>query len=305
MSKMTYFPNDVNERLKAKYRDSSISIQEYHIKKMIKAITRKEDFDEKILQKVEDIETYLSTIEKATGKRDVLNSIIAIMNMLTKKVDEEVVKKYEELRKIYTKEGKEEVYSRESKALSEWTIAKIGKKVLEMDTSIMRLIIGLYAYMPALRTEDWTSLRRYEGETVLEGNNLNLGKGVMEILDYKTSETHGKRIIVLSEELKVLIREYYGTSRGEYFLMKGEKRMTSEELQRILRKTLGISSNELRKIYISEMVPYLSKKERMKLGTMMGHSIEMQEFVYRRENVEGNEEALNRLRKQMETVVGS
>jgi len=174
--------------------------------------------------------------------------------------------------------------------------------VRPFSTIFDRLILGLYAYMPALRTEDWTSLKRYDGEKELDCNYISVERGRIVWERYKTSGSYGRRELNIPEELLKIVREYYGESRGEYFLMRGSKRMTSEELQRHLRRRLGISSNELRKIYISEVVPYLSKKERMVLGGMMGHSIEMQEFVYRREKGERNEGVLVRLRKQMEAA---
>ena len=79
--------------------------------------------------------------------------------------------------------------------------------------------------------------------------------------------------------------------------------MEAEDLQRYLRRELGVSSNELRKIYITEIVGRLNMEERLGLSRLMGHSVEMQEFVYRRHgDNDGGEyyaQAVERLRSQL------
>lgn len=292
---MSYFPQEILSNLQYKYRDSSISIYEYYIKNAITKISGLSDFDISVLENDSKIREYLSTLEKNASKRDFLNSLIAILNAVIL-VDHELIKKYQELLKIHSAEAKKDTYSKERKLPEGSKIKNLLDLELKMKSEkdpLKKLILGLYAYMPILRTEEWTSLKHYEGEKDV-GNYINMKEWIIVIKEYKTSETYGERRLKIPEELRGIM-----VKSGEYLLMKGGRRVSSLELRRILKSELGISNNELRRMYISETVPYLTKIERMKLCEKMGHSIEMQEFVYYREGVKGNEGVLRRLRWEL------
>lgn len=243
---------------------------------------------------LEDANYVCSLIEKmdisAGTKRKLVWAIEAVLATTGKNFPQ-----YDKVWQKYVRIEKEEQYSKE-RHISDITLMDIEEKIDHAKDPETRLILALYAYMPALRGEEWVSLRRWDSPDHLDENWINIQKGYIVVHHYKTMGTYGKRLIYLPQQLVAKIKEYYALRRGTFMLMDDKEQMPTRKLEYILKRELGASTSELRRIYISSVVPLLSNTERLKLSRIMAHSMEMQEFVYRGKSIPVDNAVLERLR---------
>lgn len=297
-------PNDrillseqVIHELQKKYKPASIKQIQTSLNTLSKHI-RSEISGELTISTLENAVLISSLIEKmpipVSAKRLLIWAIEAILATQGK-----IYAEYDKIWKKYIRLETEEQYSKD-RVISDITLMDIENKIETSKDEVSKLIVSLYAYMPALRGEEWVSLRLWNSQDDLKENWINIEQGYIVIHQYKTMKTYGVRKIPVPTELLKIIRKYCATHRGTFMIMNGNDEMSTKKFEYILKRELGISTTELRRIYISSVVPHLTKVERLKLSILMGHSMEMQEFVYKGKEKEANTAVLNRLREIMQ-----
>jgi len=163
------------------------------------------------------------------------------------------------------------------------------------------IILAFYIYLPPLRSEEYyntiiltvcntpdkySQLIKATKRNIIDLENNKLVSGI-----YKTSDKYGLRVIDLPQQLVKIIKTWYRltytfSNQNLLFNLNTYKPLTqqafTEQMFRIFSPN-RISSSMLRKIFISEfLAKNPSAQERKKLAHTMGHSLEMQEFIYSR-----------------------
>jgi len=170
-----------------------------------------------------------------------------------------------------------------------------GKDPLSMHA---HLLLSLYTFLPPLRGDEYCkTVLRDDIDTILElpDECKKIGKNILDtklkrlaIAFSKTNKTYGTRIIEVPIPLIKIITNFSKKYNNTVLLPKlvhgkiVNTRMSENDLRLALNKSIGTTPIMLRKIYISEVVPNLAPDERKALARIMGHSLEMQEFVYGR-----------------------
>lgn len=286
---LTYFPSIILSFLQVNYRDSSIKTFITVIKRVLKGINGNDHFDLKTLLDYTTVKNFLETVPNIDVRRNMANTIAAIIK--AGGYSESYYDKYIKLRDVYSKEGKIKVIPRNITS-NVITLEDVAQKAAKYANSnkyrdrLKNICLLLYSLVPALRLEDWTSLRVNRAsssksiDTNLE-NYINLTTGTVSFTHYKTSDSHGLRTFKLPSTVIKALKEWVTLSNGDYLLTKEDgSKLETNDLLYIL-KAEGLSASELRKTYISESVPDMTMKQRHKLANIMGHSIETQEFTYR------------------------
>jgi hypothetical protein len=159
-----------------------------------------------------------------------------------------------------------------------------GIVVSDAGSAIDALIMTLYTSIPPLRGEDYVNTRIADRETP-EGNYVDLSKARLVLRNYKTSDKHGERRIRLPADVMAAVDRVRDLVRSVWLLPRADGgHMTCAELRACLYRLTGkkISTSMLRKIYVSTFVPEMSAADRKILARIMGHTLEQQEFTYRR-----------------------
>ena len=312
-------PDDVIATLEKKYRPSTIKTMSNNIKRIFKDALKKEEYDTKDLYEIDKIKPYLW--EQGIGMRKTLiANILGLLKLqkkpktpkkiLTKweKYFDDVCKEYADKSK-YRESTEKEIENhmpmeeirriRDTYGEGVEKIEKRDKKYEPLRPSDMItyekwIVLQLYTTLPPLRSEDYYKMLMTVSK---KENYVNLKTKVMYIKVYKTSKTYGTRKIKLTKELTDILkgwekiqREYNPELEQVYLMPNVKSKLTKPQSQQSFTDMLNrifwpkkISSSMLRKIYISELIDKeLTPDERKKITKIMGHSLEMQEFIYSR-----------------------
>lgn len=285
---LSYFPPLILSFLQLNYRDSSIKTFITVIKRVFKGINGIDTFNIKTLLDYTTVKNYLETVPNIDVRRNMANTIAAIIKAAG--YSESYYDNYIKLRDIYSKEGKIKVITRTTitNTITLEDVAQIASKYANSTRyrdRLKHICLLLYSFVPALRLEDWTSLKINRNSTTTINtsteNHINLSTGTVSFVHYKTSDSHGLRTFKLPSIIIKALKEWISFSKGDYLLTKEDgSKMETNDLLYIL-KTEGLSASELRKLYISESVPGMTMTQRLNLANIMGHTIETQEFIYR------------------------
>ena len=301
--------NKIKKSLDEKYRESTVERIQSGIKNIFVNVFQTETFDKKLLYKFRIIKKYLETKEVASRKTLVAN-ILSILK--SEKSNKRIIERYERyFKKIvldYEDESKyKEKTQKEKDNFVEWSyiedlknkykgyVEKLKYPYSFKDMILFEkyLILELYTGIPPLRGEDYFNTKL---EYDKENNYINLKTRILYLKKYKTSDKYGKRRIKIPLHINKLLKKWFYIQKGynknlyNYWLLpkisselkeninsKGFSKMMSE-----IFKPKKISSVLLRKMYISKELsdPDITPFERKRIAKIMGHSLEMQEFIY-------------------------
>ena len=150
------------------------------------------------------------------------------------------------------------------------------------------LLCSLYSYLPPLRSEDYTNTTIKNDATHIDNDNYFDYENKQLVLNhYKTSNTHGKRIIEIPNELCEIINNFHVKSNSNYLICthtgNSLNNVTFNHLFKRCFKNLNVSSSILRKCFISEQQDKnVCAEERIKNSKIMGHCISTQQLIYTR-----------------------
>lgn len=308
-------PEDVKKTLEKKYRPSTIRTMDNNIKRIFINALKTEKYNTKELYEVDKIKSYLG--EQGLGIRKTLvANILGLLKLQTKpktpkkiltkweKYFDEICKEYADKSKYKESSEKEvknhmsmdeirgllESYEDNIKNIEE----KEELKTRDMITYEKYIVLLLYTTLPPLRSEDYYKMLLTISK---KENYINLKTGIMYVKVYKTSKTYGTRKINLPKKIVETLKKWvelqkkFNRELETVYLMptigskltKPQSQQGFTDLLNRIFKPKKISSSMLRKIYISEMIDKrLSPEERKKITKIMGHSLEMQEFIYSR-----------------------
>lgn len=308
-------PEEVLKSLEKKYRESTIRTMNNNIKRIFLQALKTDVYKTEDLYEIEKIKPYLEE-QKLGVKKTLIANILGLLKLQKKpKTPKPILKKWEkyfdEVCKDYADKSKYKESSEKEKAnhmsmdeikqtLKHYEgLVKVIKnkdtfKPKDMITYEKYIVLLLYTTLPPLRSEDYYKMLL----TISRKHNYtNLKSRVMYIKVYKTSKTYGTRKINLTKELNeelkewVTIQKKYNPDLETVYLMptvgsKLTKPLSQQAFTDLLNRIFHpkkISSSMLRKIYISELIDkQLSPDERKAITKIMGHSLEMQEFIYSR-----------------------
>lgn len=310
-------PDEVLKSLEKKYRPSTIKTMNNNIKRIFLKALKTDVYKTEDLYEIDKIKPYLEE-QKIGVKKTLIANILGLLKLQTKpKTPKKVLTKWEkyfdEVCKDYADKSKYKESSEKEKenhmsmeeikqtlkhyeTLTKPIRHKEGKdlKPKDMITFEKYIVLLLYTTLPPLRSEDYYKMLLTISK---KDNYTNLKSRVMYIKVYKTSKTYGTRKINLSKELTdelktwVEIQKKYNPEITTVYLMptvssKLTKPLSQQAFTDLLNRIFHpkkISSSMLRKIYISELIDkQLSPDERKAITKIMGHSLEMQEFIYSR-----------------------
>lgn len=159
------------------------------------------------------------------------------------------------------------------------------------------VVLSLYALMPPLRGEEYFKSvvifidEREDPETLLdlvEMNFYDMNSHRLFIRYYKTQSTYGTRVIDMHPDLKETLSNWVAMNPATWLIpnLVTQDAMSQQGFTSLLNSIFApkkISSSMLRKIFVSD---FISNKptadERKKVAHIMGHSLQTQEFTYKR-----------------------
>ena len=163
------------------------------------------------------------------------------------------------------------------------------------------LILMLYTRIPPLRGEEYLNAyilsvkdkKSYDKILELTDKNIMDINNKMFIAGrYKTCQKYGVRKIKVPNEVIETIKEWMKLSGSLYLLPSLKDNPPKEPMKQVaftdtlvrIFKPHRISTSMLRKIYITYRLKRLKDpKKRKELAYIMGHSLEMQEFIYKKQ----------------------
>lgn len=303
---------EVLDHLHKKYRDSSIKTMKSqlnsYIRKLNLPLKENEEITFKIFKENKDIilanlnEIITKTTSKTelSSKVNVVKSICAI-DIEGSNIFNEMIPKLKKSADILYKKTKSKWLDRYSPL--EVLEKEYYKKVNTMSILSEKIIGLLYISLPPLRGQDYFTViignikdsKQIENNIKPIENIYNPITHEITLNNYKTSSSHGKKIILLPKIIYEELDKYhqmYSLTSGNYMLSNTQGNQYKEQnWNRILTKIFGISVDILRNIYISEMLDYLSKTYggdkdsqtilyQKRLAEFMGHTTATQSEVY-------------------------
>ena len=291
-----FLPDSLVEKMKGKYRESSIKTMGGQIKRLHKM----EGFNKynlELLKDFEKVKDLLDGLDKTSTKKAICNTIMKVIQFEDKQYD---MNQYKSLFSGYVHVHDDTYFMSKPKKelILMFEIEEIQKKyeeeVLSMDltklngfdrsTYVKYITISLYTFLPPLRGEDYynTDIVKTLEETNDKGNFYVLDEKKLYLNKYKTSRTYGQRIIDFPDKMHKIIGDY--CSRYMIPTMKGTK-MTQQGFTNMLFRIFNprkISVDILRQSYITEMVPGMTSRECKELTITMAHSLGSQQLVYKK-----------------------
>lgn len=282
------------------YADSSVKIVDYCINKIITVYLNDSIYDINILSdKLDYILDMISNEPKTSIKKSMINSLLRIFVIENR---QEGQKLEEEFKKICT--IRDDDYKYKSVNRNRFvTLEDINECSKMCTVQQCKILILLYSTFPALRGQDYCSLKLIKVSqcdyiqeyTKLGHNFIDIDTYTMVIGDHKTQKTHGVKIITFPLQLHQYLKAYIDAkSEDDYFIHENNKQFIGNKFTVYLNKLFElllkkkISVDDLRKIYVAEMVGHLQeyytldiqKKYRQKMANIMGHCLSTQEFAY-------------------------
>jgi len=141
-----------------------------------------------------------------------------------------------------------------------------------------RLICACYSLMCPLRQQDWNNIPVLTTKPEEPINHVNLKKKQLVIHEHKTSKAHGTKVIDLPQQLVNEIKRYIADPAKNNILLP----FTTSNMSRKIKQVWGVSSQMLRKAYVSQYTPSMSSEELIKNCKMMGHRLTTEVLHYRK-----------------------
>jgi hypothetical protein len=295
-------------------KDSTINQYLANLKSLIKMFGN-DNF--KFLQKPDDVMEKLES-KHYTTKRNFLNAIIIYLQ--AKDEDAELIKEYQDQRDDYNEQYKKDQSGkisekqknnfvslsvildmlkkmekdlRASKVKSKPTLKIYDKDLLNAYT-----LFSLLVKYP-LRNDmaDMTIISKASYNKLKEddkNNYLVRGKGGMFLVlnDYKTNKVYGRKKIELEKGTRMKLNSFIkimGKKDGDIlFTSNTGKALSRNSISQLLMKwskhylNKSISTQMMRKIVVSEEFGEMKKKQE-KMADIMGHSVDVQNAVYIKE----------------------
>lgn len=316
-------PKGINRNLLKKYRASSINTLTLNFKKLLIELYNVEKYS---LQPFNDFIKFKEYIEKQEKQSIQKNYMAAALSFLKAdiKTPEPIIKKYQDYfnqmvkiideAKLYKEPTKKEeesfvsweeiikIYNKHKKDIEEYP-NQIFPSYEDKYKYLHYLLLTLYTTIPPLRGEEYRNaiilkvkdITNYDIITESCSCNLiDIKNNNLVIKHYKTSKTHGTRIIPIPKETIEIIKKWYEiTNQNKYLLpnlQTPNQKMSQSSLSHLLQRIFkphNISTSMLRKIYISEKLKTIRNKpkERKELAKIMGHTLPLQEFIYNKFNI--------------------
>jgi hypothetical protein len=147
------------------------------------------------------------------------------------------------------------------------------------------LLLSLYTYLPPLRSEDYyNTVIKNDNTNLNEDNYYDIEKKQLVLNHYKTSKTHGQRIIDIPNELAEIIKNFHNKSNSNYLICtrtchKFDACSFNNMFKRCLNKK--VSSSLLRKCFVSNSLDLnVNAEERIMNAKIMGHTVGVQQLIY-------------------------
>lgn len=162
------------------------------------------------------------------------------------------------------------------------------------------MILAFYTFLPPLRGEEYFNTaiisqckeKSYDNMLkLLKKNLLDVSNGNLVSKYYKTANVYGTRIIPIPKNILTIVKQFRQINGYNPYLVPNltairAEPMTQQAFTALMYRIFDpykISTSMLRKIYISDALKEIKDPdERKKLAYIMGHSIDAQEFIYKR-----------------------
>lgn len=160
--------------------------------------------------------------------------------------------------------------------------SNIKEKIEEEENPTNRLLKAIYSGdMPILRGEEWRGLavvtKKKPKQSELPKNYLSIPTNTLHIRDAKSLGGAEHKVVDVPDSIMSEVRRYLQAQGGDKLFPD----MSASVMTKRLNKLLGYSIQALRKRYVSEKVKEgLSNAERIKLASLMGHTIMTQVTDY-------------------------
>ena len=298
-----FVPEQLVVSLSEKYANSSIGIIDFGLKRIFKVYLLEEDYDKnKLVENLENIVIKIREESKTSSQKRLLNSLIQVLaHEGEEDRSNELMDQFYEISKLH-----QDTYIYRDPDPKRYTpLEKINFAFVHCLSRRKRLLLGLYAYLPALRGQDYNdiSLVRLSPDSDLPKKFIELGNNFLDLESlsmvlgkYKTVKSYGLRIIKLPDMMRVILGDYLGgRESGFLFSDKGGEHYSGNTFSCVIRDTfekevgIKLGVDDLRKIYISEVLGYINRKSfniseqkyiRTKISQIQGHCLNTQEFLY-------------------------
>lgn len=293
-----FIPNDNYLKLEKVFKPNSLKTMNTQIKRIFN-LGNKYVFNKDYLMDFDNIKNLVSTkLDKTSVKKAMINTIMKVLliGFDIKKTDDTIIK-YEkyfgELVKLHNQnylysEAKNELlhYSKIREKFNDY------QKKINDNTDIITwrkyVILALYSCLPPLRGEEYynTYIKTYKKSDLnnyINKNDFNFydtTSGTLIIKKYKTEKIYGTRILKFPPRLKKIVNQWIKIQKKDK-LIDVSQQLFTETLFNIF-EPYKISTSALRKIYISNFVKKMDGKKRQELAYKMGHSLQAQEFIYKK-----------------------
>jgi hypothetical protein len=308
-----FIPEDYIEKMRKVFQPNSIKTMNTQIKR-IHILGGEKSFSRDFLQNFSKIkELIYKNLDKTSVRKAMVNTIIKVLTVGGGVDDKsKIMELYTGLfKEMITEHNKNYLYAENDKKLLNMKEVKnifkeYQKQVLEFDKDKRKtreyyllfqkyLILALYTIIPPLRGEEYYNSIVEECdkkilEKCIENRDYNFydpKSGNLVVKKYKTMRKYGTRIIKFPPRLMKIINEWLEIKEN-YLGNKNNKKLFNLSQQAFTETLFAIftpfkiSTSALRKIYISSCVKGMNGKKRQEIARIMGHSLEMQEFVYKK-----------------------
>lgn len=309
---MSFLTKETELKLKQRYnyKDSSLKAIGGTIKRILKHTFNCHSPDLKKLEEFDKVRDYIEVISSPNVRKSLTNNVIKVLSIVDG-VPKRIKDKYEILFKKYAQEHSDIVKYRIPTKTQQDQFITLEKIAQKRDTlrgkntyndRLKHVILSLYTYLPPLRGEDYYNTKVYRLSKdadldhyaeLFKANFIDLESNTLVISSYKTDKNYEIRKITIPQRLSLILEGWMYKNKTDQLLMnqKGNP-VSGVYLTQILKRTIGLntSTSKLRKIYISEVINYLSKRNditqqqkinyRKHIAKIMAHSLGSQEFVY-------------------------
>ena len=243
--------------------------------------------DKKDLTNTQDISQYLETLSLSNKK----STLAAIMYHLKQQnSDQTIIDFYGKLARDVRIEDtilriKRDITVEEDKNYISWdeviSMRDLFKNYKTKREHMKYILLCLYTYIPPQRGQCFYNC--YIDKDVDGSNKIDTNYKQLILREYKTKRLYGEKTIDLPDELiSILLIWKPNSSTGLLLFNNKNEMMTTSVFTSFLYSIFNrhISTDMLRKIYISNNISNKDICERKKIASDMGHSVLVQEFYY-------------------------
>lgn len=314
-------PKGINRKLLQKYRQSSIDTFTNNLRNVLNNAYKEDKYTLKPIKKdISPLKEYITTLSSESSKKNTISAVLAFLKADIRTPDE-VLEKYQKYfdklaKKIDDNKQYKELTEKEEESFISWEEVlkfhkKYEKQVKENDDQQFKnyedkyiylryLLLSLYTLIPPLRGEEYRNAiiirvkdkKNYDIITkACNCNLIDLANNNVVVSFYKTSKTHETRIIPIPKKLAEIIVKWYKITDGNKYLLPNlqtpNENMSQSALTHLMQRMFdpyNISTSMLRKIYITHRLKSIANNqvERKKLAKVMGHTLTVQEFIYKK-----------------------